>query len=160
MTWHGTQHNPNAPRAENGTPVRPAGTLMVQGDLKQMSPRWVRGVSILGYGNTMAVGLGVPIPILNSKMAAYTGVSDAELFTQVIDYGFDYSNAIARTYGEVSYAQLKSGTIQVNGKDVQTAPLSSVPMAREIAETLKAWMKDGKFLLNRPAQLLPDADES
>ncbi|MBU1139211.1 MAG: homocysteine biosynthesis protein [Proteobacteria bacterium] len=159
VTWHGTQHNPNATRAENGTPVRPAGTLMVQGDLKQMSSRWIRGVSILGYGNSLAVGMGVPIPILNSKMAAYTGVSDAELFTQVIDYGFDYSNGIARTYGEVSYAQLKSGTIEVNGKNVITAPLSSLPMAREIAETLKAWMKDGKFFLNPPAQLLPDADE-
>ncbi len=159
VTWHGTQHNPNASRAENGTPVRPAGTLMVQGDLKQMSARWIRGVSILGYGNTLAVGMGVPIPILNSKMAAYTGVSDAELFTQVIDYGFDYSNGISRTYGEVSYAQLKSGTIEVNGKKVITAPLSSLPMAREIAETLKSWMKDGKFFLNPPAQLLPDADE-
>ncbi|MBU1419416.1 MAG: homocysteine biosynthesis protein [Proteobacteria bacterium] len=159
VTWHGTQHNPNATRAENGTPVRPAGTLMVQGDLKQMSSRWIRGVSILGYGNSLAVGMGVPIPILNSKMAAYTGVSDAELFTQVIDYGFDYSNGIARTYGEVSYAQLKSGAIEVNGKNVITAPLSSLPMAREIAETLKAWMKDGKFFLNPPAQLLPDADE-
>ena len=63
-----------------------------------------------------------------------------------------------RTYGEVSYAQLKSGTITVNGKDVPTAPLSSVPMAREIAETLKAWMKDKKFFLSKPAQLLPDAD--
>jgi L-aspartate semialdehyde sulfurtransferase len=159
VTWHGTQHNPNASRAENGTPVRPAGTLMVQGDMKQMSPRWIRGASILGYGNTLAVGLGVPIPILNSKMAAYTGVSDAELFTQVIDYGFDYSNGISRTYGEVSYAQLKSGTIEVNGKKVITAPLSSLPRAREIAETLKAWMKDGKFFLNPPAQLLPDADK-
>ncbi|MBU0943695.1 MAG: homocysteine biosynthesis protein [Proteobacteria bacterium] len=159
VTWHGTQHNPNASRAENGTPVRPAGTLMVQGDMKQMSPRWIRGVSILGYGNTLAVGLGIPIPILNSKMAAYTGVSDAELFTQIIDYGFDYSNGISRTYGEVSYAQLKSGTIEVNGKKVITAPLSSLPMAREIAETLKTWMKDGKFFLNRPAQLLPDADK-
>lgn len=160
VTWHGTQHNPNASRAENGTPVRPAGTLMVQGDLKQMSSRWIRGVSILGYGNSLAVGMGVPIPILNSKMAAYTGVSDSELFTHVIDYGFDYSNGISRTYGEVSYAQLKSGTIVVNGKKVPTAPLSSLPMAREIAETLKSWMKDGKFLLNPPAQLLPDADES
>lgn len=159
VTWHGTQHNPNTSRAENGTPVRPAGTLMVQGDLKQMSARWIRGVSILGYGNTLAVGMGVPIPILNSKMAAYTGVSDAELFTQVIDYGFDYSNGISRTYGQVSYAQLKSGTIEVNGKKVITAPLSSLPMAREIAETLKSWMKDGKFFLNPPAQLLPDADE-
>ena len=159
VTWHGTQHNPNVSRAENGTPVRPSGTLMVQGDLKQMSPRWIRGVSILGYGNTLAVGMGVPIPVLNSKMAAYTGVSDAELFTQVIDYGFDYSNGISRTYGEVSYAQLKSGTIEVNGKEVITAPLSSLPMAREIAETMKSWMKDGKFLLNPPAQLLPDAKE-
>jgi uncharacterized protein (DUF39 family) len=157
VTWHGTQHNPNAPRHENGTPMRPAGTLMVQGDMKQMSQRWIRGISILGYGNTIAVGLGVPIPILNAEMAAYTGVSDAELFTQVVDYGHDYTNAIARNYGEVSYAQLKSGTIQVNGNDVPTAPLSSLPMAREIAETLKSWMEDGKFLLSKPVQLLPDS---
>jgi len=57
----------------------------------------------------------------------------------------------------VSYAQLKTGTIEVNGKSVSTAPLSSLPMAREIAETLKSWMMDGKFLLNKPAELLPDA---
>jgi uncharacterized protein (DUF39 family) len=92
-------------------------------------------------------------------MATYTGVSDKELFTQIVDYGHDYTNGISRNYGDVSYAQLKSGTIQVNGKDVPTAPLSSLPMAREIAETLKSWMMDGKFLLQKPAQLLPDADE-
>ena len=159
VTWHGTQHNPNVIRHENGTPMRPSGTMMVQGDMKQMSDRWVRGISILGYGTTIAIGIGVPIPILNSEMAAYTGVSDEELFTQVVDYGHDYTNGIVRNYGEVSYAQLKSGTIEVNGKDVPTAPLSSVPMAREIAETLKGWMKDGKFLLNRPAELLPDCDK-
>lgn len=159
VTWQGTQHNPNAPRSENGVPRRAAGTLMVQGDLKQMSAKWLRGVSILGYGNTLAVGLGVPIPILNSAMAAYTGVSDADIFTQVVDYGYDYSNGIARNYGEVSYAQLKSGTIEVNGKQVPTAPLSSMVMAREIAETLKKWIRDRKFLLSQPAQLLPDADD-
>jgi L-aspartate semialdehyde sulfurtransferase len=158
VTWHGTQHNPNVPRTEGGVPRKPAGTIMVQGDLKQMSAKWLRGVSILGYGNTMAVGIGVPIPILNSKMAAYTGVSDAEIFTQVIDYGYDYSNGIARNYGEVSYAQLKSGSIEVNGKQVPTAPLSSMVKAREIAETLKGWIRDRKFLLNQPAQLLPDAE--
>ena len=158
VTWHGTQHNPNAPRHENGTPMRPSGTIMVQGDMKQMSARWIRGISILGYGTTLAVGIGIPIPILNSEMAAYTGVSDKELFTQVVDYGHDYTNGIARNYGEVSYAQLKSGSIEVNGKNVPTAPLSSVPMAREIAETLKSWMEEGKFLLNKPAELLPDSD--
>jgi len=156
VTWHGTQHNPSAPRLENGTPKRPAGTLMVQGDLKQMSPRWLKGVSMQGYGNTMAVGLGVPIPILNEKMAAYTGVSDADLYTQVIDYAYDYSHGVARNYGEVSYAQLKSGQIEINGQMVPTAPLSSVVRAREIAEILKEWIEAGEFLLTEPVKLLPD----
>lgn len=156
VTWHGTQHNPAVPRTEGGVPRKPSGTIMVQGDLKKMSPEWVRGISILGYGNTLAIGLGIPIPILDAEMAAFTGVSDEELFTQVVDYGYDYTNGIARTYGEVSYAQLKSGSIIVNGKEVTTAPLSSLPKARRIAEILKEQVASGAFLLNRPAETLPD----
>lgn len=156
VTWRGTQHNPQAPRSSNGVPVKPAGTIMVQGDLKQMSPEWLRGVSILGYGSSLAVGLGIPIPILNSEMAAHTGVSDEDLFTQVVDYGYDYTNGIARSYGEVSYAQLKTGEIEVNGKKVKTAPLSSMVKARAIAENLKKSISEGRFFLNKPAELLPD----
>lgn len=156
VTWRGTQHNPQAPRGSNGVPLKPAGTIMVQGDLKQMTAEWLRGVSILGYGNSLAVGLGIPIPILNSEMAVHTGVSDAEIFTQVVDYGHDYTNGIARSYGEVSYAQLKSGEIEVNGKKVKTAPLSSVVKARKIAEILKENISEGRFFLNKPAELLPD----
>lgn len=156
VTWQGTQHKPGAMRAANGTPKRPAGTLMVQGDLKQMSPRWLKGISMQGYGNTMAVGLGIPIPILNEEMAAFTGVSDAEIMTQVVDYSYDYSHGVARNYGEVSYAQLKSGEIEVNGKKVPTAPLSSVTRAREIAETLKKWIEAGEFFLQEPVCTLPD----
>lgn len=156
VTWKGTQHNPQAPRNSGDVPTRPAGTLMVQGDLKQMSADWLRGVSIQGYGNTMAVGLGIPIPILNAEMAQYTGVSDSDIVTQVIDYGHDYTNGIARSYGEVSYAQLKSGEITVNGKKVLTAPLSSVVKAREIADILKNQIIDGNFFLSKPAELLPD----
>lgn len=156
VTWHGTQHNPSALRSDNSTTRRPAGTLMVQGDLKKMSPRWIKGVSMQGYGVTMAVGIGVPIPILNEEMAAFTGVSDDAIYTQVVDYAHDYPNGVARNYGEVSYAQLKSGQIEVNGQKVQTAPLSSVVRAREIAETLKKWIKARKFLLEKPVQTLPD----
>lgn len=156
VTWRGTQHNPQTPRSSNGVPVKPAGTIMVQGDLKQMSPEWLRGVSILGYGSSLAVGLGIPIPVLNSEMAEHTGVSDKNLYTQVVDYGHDYTNGIARSYGEVSYAQLKSGEIEVNGKKVRTAPLSSIVKAREVAEILKKKISDGHFLLHKPAELLPD----
>ncbi|MBB5346538.1 homocysteine biosynthesis protein [Desulfoprunum benzoelyticum] len=159
VTWHGTQHNPAVPRTPGGVPRKAAGTLMVQGDLKQMSPDWLRGVSILGYGNSLAVGLGIPIPILNAEMATFTGVSDKDIYTQIVDYGHDYTNGIVRSYGEVSYAQLKSGSIIVNGKEVQTAPLSSVVKAREIACMLKEWIASGRFLLNHPAETLPDGSE-
>lgn len=156
VTWHGTQHNPDVERTPGGAPKSAAGTLMVQGDLKQMSAEYIKAVSIPGYGNSLAVGMGIPIPILNEEMAAYTAVSNRDLFTQVIDYGHDYTNRIARSYGEVSYEQLQSGTITVNGKEVPTAPLSSVYMARKIAEELKEKIAGGSFLLSRPAQLLPN----
>jgi len=155
VTWHGTQHNPNAPRTKNGIPRRPAGTLMVQGDLKQMSAEWVKGLSILGYGNSIAVGLGIPIPVLDEDIAAATGRGDDEIFTQIVDYGSDYTNGINKTYGEVSYAELKTGEITVEGKKVPTAPLSSIVKAREIAQTLKNWISEGSFVLHEPAELLP-----
>jgi uncharacterized protein (DUF39 family) len=155
VTWHGTQHNPNVERTERGAPRSPAGTIMVQGDLKQMSAEWLRGVSLQGYGNSMAVGLGIPIPILDAEMAMYTGVSDKDLFTKIVDYGSDYTNRIARDYGEVSYYQLKSGMIIVNGQEVQTAPLSSMVKAREIAESLKRWIVEKRFFINKPAETLP-----
>ena len=68
VAWQGTQHNPHAPRLENGTTKRPAGTIAVIGDLKEMSPRWIKGVSFVGYGTTLNVGIGLPIPILNEDI--------------------------------------------------------------------------------------------
>ena len=155
VTWSGTQHKPMVERMPNGTPVRPAGTLWVMGDLKQMSPRWLVGVSIQGYGCSLAVGLGIPIPILNEEMARYTGVCDEEIFTQVIDYGKDYPSGKSRSLAQVSYAELKSGMIQVNGESIATVPLSSLSRAREIAQTLKGWILAGQFLLGEPQMLLP-----
>lgn len=156
VTWHGTQHKPGVQRTEKGIPLTPAGTLWVMGDMKQMSPDWLVGVSIMGYGCSLAVGLGIPIPILNEEMAQYTAISDEDIFTQVIDYGNDYPNGISKTYGQVSYAELKSGFIKINGENVPTVPLSSIVKAREIADTLKKWITEGKFLLGEPQFTLPN----
>lgn len=155
VTWPGTQHKPAAERTQGGAPIFPAGTLWVMGDLKQMDPGWLVGVGIQGYGVSLAVGLGIPIPILNEEMAAYTAVSDAELFTHVVDYGYDYPKGKSRNYGKVSYAQLKSGSIEVDGQEIPTVPLSSVVKAREIADTLKRWIQEGEFQLGEPQFTLP-----
>ncbi|HEX5679642.1 MAG TPA: homocysteine biosynthesis protein [Desulfobacterales bacterium] len=157
VTWHGTQHNPAVERTPQGVPLRPAGTLWVMGDLKQMSSAFLVGVGIQGYGCSLAVGLGIPIPLLNEEIAAQTGICDEEIFTQVIDYGNDYPQGVGRSLAQVSYAELKSGAIMLQGRRVPTVPLSSVVKAREIAATLKTWIAKGRFLLGEPQFTLPSA---
>jgi uncharacterized protein (DUF39 family) len=155
VTWSGTQHNPRVERTKKGTPKTPAGTLWVMGDLKKMKTKWIMGVSLQGYGCSLSIGLGVPIPILNEEIVQYTAVSDEELFTQIADYGHDYANGISKSYGQVSYAELKSGHIKFRGEEIPTAPLSSIVRAREIAEMLKRWILKGKFLIGEPQFTLP-----
>jgi uncharacterized protein (DUF39 family) len=157
VTWHGTQHQPVVKRTAAGVPLRAAGTLWVMGDLKQMNSKYLVGVGIQGYGCSLAVGLGIPIPLLNEEMAAFTGVSDEEIFTQIIDYGRDYPRGEAKSLGQVSYAELKSGTITFQGRQVPTVPLSSMVKAREIAAILKSWISEGRFILGDPQFTLPSA---
>ncbi len=155
VAWHGTQHNPDVPRTEKGVPKRGAGALAVIGDLKQMSPRWLVGTSMLGYGATLTVGIGVPIPILSEEILTYTAVTDDEIFAAIVDYSNAYPNLKPDILGEVSYGELKSGKIRLKGKEVPTASLSSYPKALEIANILKEWIASGKFLLTAPVAPLP-----
>jgi uncharacterized protein (DUF39 family) len=158
VAWPGTQHNPDVPRTEKGVPTRGSGTLCLIGDLKQMSPRWLVGTSMLGYGCTLTVGIGVPIPILNEEILSFTTVTDAEIFGPIVDYSSDYPNVKPDILGEVSYAELKSGKIKLKGKEIPTASLSSYPRAVEIANTLKEWILGGKFLLTQPVAPLPGVE--
>ena len=157
VAWPGTQHNPNVLRSENGVPRRGAGTIAVIGDLKQMSARWLVGTSMLGYGCTITVGIGVPIPILSEEILGHTAVTDAEIWAAVVDYSEAYPQMKPDVLGEVSYAELKSGQIIIKGKKVPTASLSSYSRAVEIAGILKGWIQEGKFLLTEPVAPLPTA---
>jgi uncharacterized protein (DUF39 family) len=157
VVWHGTQHNPAVKRTAKGVPVRAAGTLWVMGDMKQMHSKYLTGVSMLGYGCSLSVGVGIPIPLLNEEIAAFTGISDDEIFTQVVDYGRDYPSGEVKSLGQVSYAELKSGSIAFQGRHVPTVPLSSMVKAREIAATLTEWIRQGRFLLGEAQFTLPSA---
>jgi len=158
IAWHGTQHNPTVKRKPNGIPQASAGTIAVIGDLKTMSAQWLVGTSFEGYGTTLTIGIGIPIPILNEEIIQYTAIRDEDIYAQIVDYSNDYPNGIANSLGEVNYKQLKSGAIKVKGRDVPTASLSSYTKARTIAETLKERIKKGQFLLTEPVQSLPQAE--
>jgi L-aspartate semialdehyde sulfurtransferase len=151
----GTQHNPGVQRSENGVVMGGAGTISVRGDLKGMSSRFLRGASLTGYGCSLNMGIGVPIPILDEQMARFAAVSDEEILVPVVDYGMDYPETGGHPITYVTCAQLKKGEITVEGKQVSTAPLSSYSAALEIARTLKAWIESGQFLIGEPQDTLP-----
>ena len=155
VAWQGTQFNPNVLRGENGVPKRGAGTLAVIGDLKQMRAEWLVGTSFLGYGATLTVGIGLPIPILSEEILRYTLVTDADIFAPIIDYSDAYPNRKPDIISEVSYADLRNGRIEILGKSVPTASLSSYAKAIEIANILKDWIQKGEFELTAAVAPLP-----
>ncbi len=158
IAWQGTQHNPTALRGDNGVPKRAAGTLAVIGDLKQMKSEWLRGTTMLGYGTTITVGIGVPIPILSEEILRYTAVKDDDIVAAIVDYSEAYPQVKPGALGEVDYTRLKSGKIKIQGKDVPTASLSSYSKAVEIANTLKKWLQKGEFLLTEPVAPIPGVE--
>ncbi len=157
---HGTQHNTSAPRSESGVPRRPAGTLALTGDLKGMSAEWLRGASMTGYGATLTVGVGVPIPILDEEMAEFTSVSDADIKTCVVDYSSDYPEGEDEIICEVNYSQLRSGSVRISGREVPAGGLSSYAKAREISGLLKDWIEKDGFRLGAPVDYLPGANRN
>ncbi|MBN1434578.1 homocysteine biosynthesis protein [Candidatus Fermentibacterales bacterium] len=158
VCFHGTQHDPDVRRNERGVPMEGAGTICVAGDLKGMRREYVRGVSIRGYGVSLAVGIAVPVPILDEQMAAFTSVSDEDILAPVVDYGSDYpEHGGAPPLGMVSYAELRSGCFELRGKRVRCSSISSYPRARAIAGELRDLMMEGRFLLSRPVAPLPGA---
>ncbi len=113
VTGPGTQHSP-----ENGF-----ATLMVQGDLKGMTPDFLRAAHFHGYGATLYVGIGIPIPVLDAAIALRTAVRDRDIETDIIDYAVPARRRPA--LGRCSYEQLKSGAVAINGRRVPSSPLAS-----------------------------------
>lgn len=153
VAWEGTQHNPEQERGNNGVPLGGAGTLALIGDIKQMDTRFIRAAIFQQYGVTMFVGVGIPIPILDEDMVEKTAVRNKDIFTNVFDYSV--SSGPRPALKKVSYEELMSGTIQLNGKTVPTAPLSSIRKAREIAELLKQSIINKEFVMTEPVASLP-----
>ncbi|HEC69987.1 MAG TPA: hypothetical protein ENI31_06880 [Candidatus Omnitrophica bacterium] len=158
VAFWGTQHNPCVERTEKGVPKRPAGTLALIGDLKGMNSQYLRGTSMIGYGVTLSVGVGVPIPILDEEIFENVCVKDEEIFAPVVDYSYDYPQGTGKILGEVSYKQLRSGVIQVQDEEVNCGCLSSLRKAKDIAGILKDWISQGRFFLTEKVENLPGCE--
>ena len=153
VAWEGTQHFPLQKRLLNRTPIGPAATLSLIGDAKQMDARWVRGCYFKNYGPSLMLGVGVPLPVLREEVVEHCAVNDSEIVAPVVD--FSIPRRVRPTFGLVTYAQLKSGRITLEGKTVRAAPLASISFSRLVAEELKQWIEAGKFTLTEPVASIP-----
>ncbi len=148
----GTQHVASPQRTERGVPLSASGTLMLKGNLKNMQAKYVRGLSMYGYGVTLSLGVGIPIPILNEEIAWFTGVDNDEILMPIKDYGHDYPNGVPRVLAHAHFEDLMSGEINLMGQNIKTVPMTSYTMSLEIANTLKEWIENGEFLLTEPVE--------
>jgi L-aspartate semialdehyde sulfurtransferase len=151
----GTQHAPTCERGSNEVPTEGAGTLALSGDMKEMKAKFVRGVSLKGYGVSLALGVAVPIPVLNAGILRRTTVRDRDILAPVIDYSSDYPQRTGRVLCRLSYAELRSGQVNVLGRTVEVGSMSSYAAALEAAHLLQDEIRRGDFLLSRPARRLP-----
>jgi len=151
----GTQHAGACERTPDGVPTEGAGTLALTGDMKQMKRAFVRGASLRGYGISLALGVGIPIPILDEQILKRTCVRDRDILAPVIDYGNDYPQKTGKVIAKVSYEQLRRGEIEIDGKTIAVGSLSSYYRALEIAHLLADEIRRGEFLLAEPMAKLP-----
>jgi len=151
----GTQHSADALRGVLDVPREGSGTLALTGDMKKMNPDYVKGVSLKGYGVSLALGVGIPVPILNEEVLLQTTISDRDIFAPVIDYSHDYPEKTGNIITELSYNDLKSGEVEIDGKKIRTGSMSSYSKAKEIASILSQEIRDGKFTLSEPIQPYP-----
>ena len=156
VAFEGTQAINNATKLENGDMHYAGYTLSVIGDMKGMNPEYIKAATFAGYGVSMFVGIGVPIPVIDEDMMADLAVSNEHLYTYVQDYGI--STRSRENVRRVSYAQLRSGRIELGGRTVKTASLSSLFKARKIADELRQKILSGEFVMTQPVSNLPVND--
>ena len=149
VAWEGTQHDPGQERLENRVPISGAGTLALIGDAKKMSGRYIRAAVYEKYGVSIFVGVGIPIPVLDEDILLKTTVRNRDIQTVLVDKSGKEDLNI-----RVNYEQLRSGFVEIRGRKVPTAPLSSLKFAREIASELKRQIQTGEFILTEPVERL------
>ncbi len=151
VSWHGTQFDTSKPKNKYGIPTSNAATLAVIGNAKEMNTEFLRAAYYEKYGVSIFIGIGIPIPVLDEDMAKRVSIKNEQIEATIFDYGLTEHPIL----GTTNYKELQSGFIEINGKKVKAAPMSSLKKARQIAELLKSQIYNKEFYLTEPVQLFP-----
>lgn len=143
IVGEGTQHSPDTG----------FGNISVKGDMKCMDTDFIRGATIPGYGTSLFVGIGIPIPILNEEIAKSTAITNDMIEIPILDYGV--AKRDRDIIGKTTYEKLMSKEVQIDGKNVRTASLSSMKIAVRIMDETAKWIERGDFTFSMDVDRLP-----
>lgn len=148
----GSGHQPGVPRSAGGHALSPGAVAAVSVDLHGLRPEWLRPCFFEGHGAALLVGLAAPIPLINETVARQAACGDEDLEAPVLDVSIP--RRLRPRLGSVSYARLRSGRIQVEGRRVTAAPAHSPRLAEAIGAELITWLEEDRFPLRLPVRPL------
>jgi uncharacterized protein (DUF39 family) len=150
VAWEGTQFNNHQERdPENDLPMGPAATLALVVDLRQVHADFIKPVTIPGYGISLYVAVGIPIPVLDEEVAAQVCVRNRDIKTRLIDY----SNGDVLDI--VNYEDLIQNKVTFQGNRLHARTMTDLKTSHKISTILKQWIRSGEFQLKQPVQRLP-----
>ncbi|HPY60628.1 MAG TPA: homocysteine biosynthesis protein [Methanospirillum sp.] len=133
-------------------------TLMTTADMNEMNTDFLRAAIMYRYGPTLYLGVGIPLPVLDIETVRRTAVRDSDIMVSIKDYGVPSRSR--PVIGQVSYADLKSGTIELNNEEITTSSLSSFRRAKMVANTLKRWIEEGQMTLCLPTRFIDTSKQA
>ncbi len=156
VCWNGTQHDTRPKRNKRGIPLKNAASISVIGDLKKMDRNFLAPVYFKGYGLSMYVGIGIPIPIIDKNSAYYAAVRNTEIDVPVVDFSSEEKKVLKY----LTYEELLSGKAEVKGNYVKTNLISGLRKSKKISCMLKKIILAGDFIITERSARLPEGGKT
>ncbi|MBN1620617.1 homocysteine biosynthesis protein [candidate division WOR-3 bacterium] len=156
VCWNGTQHDTCPKRNNRGIPLKNAASISVIGDLKKMDRNFISPVYFKGYGLSLYVGIGIPIPIIDENAAFYAAVRNSEIDVPLVDFSSEEKKVLKY----FKYEELLSGKAEIKGKKVKTNLISGLRKSKKISCLLKMNILSGDFIITELSSRLPEAGKT
>jgi len=152
VTGAGSGHNPHPRRQASGHATSPGACCAVEVDLHQLQPQWVRSTALEGASSGLLVAIAAPVPLINLAVAHQAAADDADLAAPLLDFAIP--RRVKPSHGLTTYAQLKAGVLELEGRSLRSAPAHSPRLAAAIALELAEQLRSGSFPIRLPLQPL------
>ena len=144
----GSGHQPQPRRQSSGHARSPGAVAAVAVDLHALEPGWLRPCFFEAQGSALLVPIAAPVALTDAATALQAAAADGQLEAPVLD--LSVPRRLKPGFGSVTYAALRSGRIEVEGRELRTAPAHSPRLAEAIARELVRRLEEDAFPLRLP----------